>query len=167
MHLSSQSMHRREHSALLQLCVYVFPPRKTIIATSKSFSSVALNMWNSMPNHLSEFQVFLLLEELSNITYSCLLTMTVVQNLVRLNQLNLSRCVIHLQLLLSHSSEIPCHPSKGVPSERLRLVKGFISPWLRTGAYVTLVLLTHLSHVTFRSITLCYPSLSYIIHEVT
>ena len=69
------------------------------------------------------FQLFLLLEELSNIPYSCLLTLTVVQNLVRSNQLNVSHFVIQHQLRPSHSPEIPCRPSKGVPSERLRLVK--------------------------------------------
>ena len=69
------------------------------------------------------FQLFLLLEELSNITYSCLFTLTVVQNLVRSNQLNVSHFVIQHQLLPSHSLEIPCRPSKGVPSECLRLVE--------------------------------------------
>ena len=29
------------------------PPRKTTMATSKSFSSVASNIWNALPNHLS------------------------------------------------------------------------------------------------------------------
>ena len=74
----------------------------------------------------------MLLEELSNTTYSCLLTLTVVRNLVRSNQLNVSRFVIHRQLLPSHSPEIPCRPSKSVPSERLRLVKWFISHRLHT-----------------------------------
>ena len=37
-------------SSALSICV---PPRKTTIATSKSFSSVASNIWNSLPNHLS------------------------------------------------------------------------------------------------------------------
>ena len=67
-------------------------------------------------------QLFLFLEELSNIIYSCLLTLTVVQNLVWSNQLNVSRFVIQCQLLPSHSPQIPCRPSKCVPSERLRLV---------------------------------------------
>ena len=44
------------------------------------------------------FQLFLLLEELSNITYSSLLTLTVVQNLVRSNQLNVSHFVLQRQL---------------------------------------------------------------------
>ena len=78
------------------------------------------------------FQLFLLLEELSNITYSCLLTLTVVHNLVRSNQFNVSHFVIQRQLLPSHSPEIPCRPYKGVPSERLRLVKWFISHRLHT-----------------------------------
>ena len=67
-----------------------------------------------------------------------------VRNLVRSNQLNVSRFVIQCQLLPSHSPEIPCCPSKGVPSERLRLVKWFISHRLHTGACVNLVLLTYL-----------------------
>ena len=29
------------------------PPHKTTMATSKSFSSVASNIWNSLPNHFS------------------------------------------------------------------------------------------------------------------
>ena len=71
------------------------------------------------------FQLIRLLEELSNI-YSCLLTgltLTVVQNLARSNQLNVSHLVMQCQLLPLHSPEIPCCLAKGVPSERLRLVK--------------------------------------------
>ena len=89
-------------------------------------------------------QLFRLLEELSNIIYSCLLTLTVVQNLVWSNQLNVSHFVIQCQVLPSHSPEIPCRPSKSVPSERLRLVRRFILHRLHTGAWVNLVLLTYL-----------------------
>ena len=53
LYLLSQSIYRCEHSALFQLCQYVFLHVKTTIATSKSFSFVASNIWNSMPNHLS------------------------------------------------------------------------------------------------------------------
>ena len=53
LHLSSQSMYRREHSALASVLSICVPPRKTTIAASKSFSSVASNIWNSLPNHLS------------------------------------------------------------------------------------------------------------------
>ena len=49
------------------------------------------------------FKLFLLSEEFSNITYSCLHTLTVVQNLVRSNQLSVSRFVIQCQLLPLHS----------------------------------------------------------------
>ena len=62
------------------------------------------------------FQLFLFLEELSNITYSSSLTLTVVQNLARSNQL----FVIQRQLLQLRRPETPCRPFKGVPSERLR-----------------------------------------------
>ena len=89
-------------------------------------------------------QLFLFLEELSNIIYSCSLTLTVVQNLVWSNQLNVSHFVIQCQLLPLHSPQIPCRPSKCVPSERLRLVKRFISHKLHTGAWGNLVLLTYL-----------------------
>ena len=37
-------------SSCLSICV---PSRKTTIAASKSFSSVASNIWNTLPNHLS------------------------------------------------------------------------------------------------------------------
>ena len=37
-------------SLSLSICV---PPRKTTMATSKSCSSVASNIWNALPNHLS------------------------------------------------------------------------------------------------------------------
>ena len=69
------------------------------------------------------FQLFLFLEELSNITYSSSLTLTVVQNLARSNQLNVSHFVIQRQLLLLRRPETPCRPSKRVPSERLRLAE--------------------------------------------
>ena len=40
------------------LSIYV-PPRKTTIAASKSFSSVASNIWNSLPSHLSSIPALL------------------------------------------------------------------------------------------------------------
>ena len=122
LHLSSQSMYRREHSALLQFCLYVFPHVKPL--SPPNHFHLLLQIYGTHCQVICHpFRLFLLLEELSNITCSCLLTLTVVQNLVRSNQLNLSRFLIHRQLLPSHISEIPCCPSKGVPSERLRLVK--------------------------------------------
>ena len=103
-------------SSSFSICV---PPHKTTMATSKLFTSVASNIWN----HLSSIPTLPLLEELSNITYFSLLTLTVVQNLVRSNQLNVSHFVIQCQLLPLHHPETPCRPSKGVPSEHLRLVE--------------------------------------------
>ena len=94
-------------------------PCKTTIAASKSFSSAAQIFGMHCQTICLPFQLFLLLEELSNITYSSLLTLTVVQNLVRSNQLNVSHFVIQRQLLPLRRPETPCRPSKGVPSERL------------------------------------------------
>ena len=60
------------------------------------------------------FQLFRFLEELSNITFSSLLTLTVVQNLVRSNQLNVSHFVRQRQHILPpHRPKTPCRPSKG------------------------------------------------------
>ena len=97
-------------------------------------------------------QLFLFLEELSNIICSCLPTLTVLQNLVWSSQLNVSHFVIQCHLLPSHSPQIPCRPSKCVPSERLRLVKRFISHRLHTGAGGNLVLLTYLRVVIKNSL---------------
>ena len=123
LHLSSQNMYQHEHSALLQFCLYVFPHVKPPSQPPNLFHLLLQISGTHCQVICHPFQLFLLLEELSNITCSCLLTLTVVRNLVRSNQLNLSRFVIHRQLLPSHSSEMPCRPSKCVPSERLRLVK--------------------------------------------
>ena len=54
-HLSSHDMCRREHSALLFVFLkyaflHVNPPN---LPASKSFSSIASNIWNALPNHLS------------------------------------------------------------------------------------------------------------------
>ena len=107
-------------SSSFSICV---PSRKTTMAASKSFSSVAPNIWNALPNHLSSIPTLPVLEELSNITFSPLLTLTVVENLVRSNQLNASHFVIQRQLLPLRRPETPCRQSKSVPSERLRLVE--------------------------------------------
>ena len=51
--LIPRDMYRRDalrSSSSLSICV---PPRKTTMAASKSFSSVASGIWNALPNHLS------------------------------------------------------------------------------------------------------------------
>ena len=65
-------------SSSLSICV---PTRKTTMAASKSFSSVVSGIWNALPICCPS-QLFLFSDELSNIIYPCLLTLTVVQNLV-------------------------------------------------------------------------------------
>ena len=107
LHLSSQNMYQREHSALLRLCQCVFPHVKPSWQPPSRFHLLLQISGMHCQIICRPFQLFLLLEELSNII-SCLLTLTVVQNLVRSNQLNVSHFVIQRQLL---------------PSEHLRLVE--------------------------------------------
>ena len=142
-------MYRREHSALL-LCHYVFPvpTRKTTMAASKSFSSVASGIWNALPNNLSSaptlpvfrralrHHLFLLAYPDSSAKSGMIMPA-------------LSHFVIQCQLLPSHSPQTPCRPSKCVSSERLRLVKRFISHRLHTGAWGNLVLLTYTYLLTY------------------
>ena len=149
-------------SSSLLICV---PTPKTTMAASKSFSSVASGIWNALPNHLSSVPFFLFSKELSNIIYSCLLTLTVVQNLVWSKQLNVSRFVIQCQLLPSHSPHIPCRPSKCVPSERLRLIKRFISHRLHTGTWGNLVLLTHLLRYLANSLRQATYTQEFSVHQ--
>ena len=57
-HLSSQDMYRREHSALNSLSFSIcVPPRKITMAASKSFSSVASNIWNAFIYLFAEEQI--------------------------------------------------------------------------------------------------------------
>ena len=100
-HLSSQDMYRREHSALLRLCQYVFIHVKQPWQHPNPFHLLLQIFEMHCQIICRSFQLFLLLEELSNITYSSLLTLTVVQNLVRSNQATLAYWIlfIHGQLL--------------------------------------------------------------------
>ena len=122
-HLSSQDMCRREHSALLRASQYTFLHVKPPLQLPNHFH-LLLQIFGMLCQTIClPFQLFLLLEELSNITYSSSLTPAVVQNLARSSQLNVSHFVIQRQLLLLRCPETPCRPYKGVPSERLRLAE--------------------------------------------
>ena len=80
--LSSRDMYRREHSALLHLCQYVFPHVKPPWQPP-NHSHLLLRVSGMHCRIICRPpQLFLFLEELSNIICSCLLTLTVVQNLV-------------------------------------------------------------------------------------
>ena len=125
-HLSSQDMCRREHSALLRLSQYAFLHVKPPWQLPNHFHLLLQVFGIHCQTICLPFQLFLFLEELSNITYSSSLTLTVVQNLARSNQLNVSHFVIQHQLLLLRRPETPCRPSKGI----------------HTGACVNIVLLT-------------------------
>ena len=107
-------------SSSFSICV---PPRKPPWQLPNHFHLLLQIFGMHCQTICLPFQLFLFLEELSNITYSSLLTLTVVQNLVRSNQLNVSHFVIQRQLLPLRRPETPCRPSKSVPSERLRLVE--------------------------------------------
>ena len=122
-HLLSQDMYQREHSALLRLSQHAFLHVKPPWQPPNHFHLLLQIFGMHCQIICLPFQLLLLLKELSNITYSSLLTLTAVQNLVRSNQLNVSHFVIQRQLLPLHRLETPCHPSKDVPFERLRLVE--------------------------------------------
>ena len=114
-------MRALRSSSSLSICV---PPRKTTMATSKSFSSVASSTWNALPNHFSSIPTLPAFRRaLKHHLFLLAYALTVVQNLVGSDQLTVSHFLIQHRLLPSHSLEIPYRPSKGVPSDRLRLVK--------------------------------------------
>ena len=96
--LSFRDMYRREHSARLRTSLSIcVPTRKTTMAASKSFSSVASGIWNALPNHLSSVPTLPVFRRAikHHLFPACLmLTLTVVQNLVWSNQLNVSHFVI-------------------------------------------------------------------------
>ena len=87
-----------------------------------SFSSVASDIWNALPNHLSFIQTLPAFRRALKHHQFLLAYPDSSAKPGRSNQLNVSHFVIQRQLLPPHSPEIPCRPSKGVPSERLRLV---------------------------------------------
>ena len=94
LHLSSHDMYRHEHSALFHRCQYVFPHVKPPRPSLNRFHLLLLTSGRHYQIIFRLLQFFLLLEQLSNIIYSYLLTLTVVQNLVTSNQLNVSHFVI-------------------------------------------------------------------------
>ena len=92
--LSSQDICRREHSALFRLSQYAFLHVKPPWQLPNHFHLLLQIFGMNCQTNCLSFQLFLFLEELSNITYFFLLILTVVQNLVRSNQLNVLHFVI-------------------------------------------------------------------------
>ena len=74
--------YRREPSTLLHLCQYVFPHVKPTWQPPNPFHLLLRVSGMHCRIICRPSQLFLFSEELSNIIYSCLLTLTVVQNLV-------------------------------------------------------------------------------------
>ena len=99
--LSSRDMYRREHSALLHLCQYVFPHVKPPWKPPNHFHLLLRVSGMHCRIICRSSQLFLFLEELSNIIYSCLLTLTVVVKSGMIKPA--SHFVIQCQLLPSHS----------------------------------------------------------------
>ena len=81
-YLSSQDMCRREHSALLRLSQYAFLHIKPPWQLPNHFHLLLKIFVMHCQTICLPFQFFLFLEELSSITYSSVLTLTEVQNLV-------------------------------------------------------------------------------------
>ena len=81
---SSRDMYWREHSTLSHLCQYVFPHVKPPWQSPNHFHLLLRVSGMHCRIICRPSQLFLFLKELSNIIYSCLLTLTVVQNLVLL-----------------------------------------------------------------------------------
>ena len=112
-HLSSQDICRRDHSALLLVSQFTFPHVKSPLQHPNHFHLLLQIFGMLCQTIFHPFQLFLLLEELSNITYSSSLTLTVVLfDLVRSNQLIVSHFVMQRLLLLLRRPETPCRPSK-------------------------------------------------------
>ena len=81
----------------LSICV---PLRKTSMATSRSFSSVAPKIWNALPDHLSSIPTLPAFRRALKHHFSCVLILTV-GHLVASRHLNVSRFVIRHHLLPS------------------------------------------------------------------
>ena len=113
--------------ALCFIIVNMCSPRKTTMATLKSFSTVASNIWNALQNHLSSIPTLpalrrALKHHLFLLAYpdsSAKSGKIKPAQCITLCDTNVSHFVIQHQLLPLHSPVIPCRPAKGVPSERL------------------------------------------------
>ena len=117
-------MFKLRFSSSLSICVL---PCKSIIATSKSFSSVALNVWNSFPNHLSSIPT---LPAFRRALKHRLFLFAYPNSDTKSGKIKPAQCITLRDTAPTTAiaqPEIPCCPSKVVPSERLRLVKVFIS----------------------------------------
>ena len=108
-------------SSSLSICV---PPRKTTMANSKSFSSVASNILNALPSHLSSIPT---LPAFRRALKHHLFLLAYPDSSAKSGKIRSAQCIMLsdavLTTVLAHSPEIPCRPAKSVPSERLRLVK--------------------------------------------
>ena len=116
-------------SKLLSRLLYSFSletwlsPRKTTMATSKSFSSVASNIWNSLPNHLSSIPT---LPAFRRALKHHLFLLVYPDSSAKSGKIKPAQCITLRDTAPTTAiaqPETPCRPSKSVPFERLRLVE--------------------------------------------
>ena len=111
-------------SSSLSLCV---PTRNTTMAASKSFSSVASGIWNAQPNNLSSAPT---LPVFRRALKHHLFLLAYPDSSAKSGMIKPAPCISLRDTVPATAiaqPAKPCRPSKCVPSERLRLVKRFIS----------------------------------------
>ena len=129
-------------SSSLSICV---PTRKTTMAASKSFSSVASGIWNALPNHLSSIPT---LPVFRRALKHHLFLLAYPDSSAKSGMINPAQCIS----LRGYSANY-CHRAAhkyhaaylvAFHLSVIRLAKRFISHRLHTGAWGNLVLLTYL-----------------------
>ena len=113
---------------LFFIIVNMCSPRKATMATSKSFSSVASNIWNALPNHLSSIPTLPAFRRALK-----LFLLAYPDSGAKSGKIKPAQCITLRDTApttatnychrTAHSPKIPCRPSKGVSSECLQIVK--------------------------------------------
>ena len=107
-------------SSSFSICV---PPQNSTMATSKSFSSVASNIWNALLNHLSSIPT---LPAFRRALKHHLFLLAYPDSSAKSGKIKPAQCITLRDTVPTTASAppvAPCHPSKSVSSERLRLVE--------------------------------------------
>ena len=109
--------------------------------------------WSTLPNHLSFIPT---LPAFRRALKHHLFLLAYLDSSAKSGKIKPAQCITLRDIApitATHHPETPWRPSKGVPSERLRLVKRLISHRLHTGACVNLVLLPYLP--TWKNLKTC------------
>ena len=113
-------MRALRSSLSFSICV---PPRKTTMAASKSFSSVASNIWNALPNHLSSIPT---LPAFRRALKYHLFLLAYPDSSAKSGKIEPAQCITLHDTVPTTATALPRNtmpPSKDVPSEHLRLVE--------------------------------------------